>query len=360
MGTKISRKNGFATIYLLLILGSLSVAVMVILEVSSSFSAQSIADDACYITGRSLLGEYNRTLFERYGIFAIRAYDDYLEDKALAYLEEDTKTDKCVVKMLPETIFIDSSSYPALDTDAFSMQISNLGASLFVKDQLDNESSNNHLNVQTHPTVTEKRLPSRLLGFSSRESILLSGGIFDLNKEVLAADEYILAMCSNKIDQRNDTYLVYETEYVLFGYKTDDDNLDSMERSLYAARLAANLAKASANSANAAAAAKLLITINKKTETEVKQLLNGGSIDGMDYKAYLRVFLGLLDKDEKMARMMDIIQLNLSYVCGSGFAFVDYAYGFDMSVKFYKKTVIPVYLGTDRRYHNVYKAFCYQ
>jgi len=354
----LSGQEGFATIYILLIMGTLMFLIMVIIEVSSGFAAQSITNDACFVTGRSLLAEYNKPLFKRYGLFALKADEDELKAKVREYMNTDLKVNKCVVKLKLDSAVVDTSAYAALDGNAFIKQVSKLGLICMAENIIQEPEKN--VIVTGHPTVPGSNLPSQLLGFHSRELVLLSGGMLEISPTVIAADEYILSFCSNQLNQLQNTYLVNEIEYILFGYSTDGENLASIRRSIYGVLYAKNLAEAGEIPTDPIEAAVILIQIALETETDLEEIMGGGEVDGMNYSSYLRAFLSLLENDEKMARLMDIVQLNLQYIDGSSFSFIDYAYGFDLTARFSKKVVTAEFAGTDRRYRTVVQAHSYK
>ena len=257
-----------------------------------------------------------------------------------------------------DSVNIDTSPYAALDVNAFLKQISKLGLACMAGNII-NEPQKNTV-ITGHPTVLASKLPSKLLGFHSRELVSLSGGMLEISPTVIAADEYILSFCSNQLNQHTRTYLTYETEYILFGYSTDEANLSSIRRSIYAVLYAKNLAEAGEIPVDPIEAAILLARVAFETESELDEIISGGEVDGMCYTAYLRAFLSLLSRDEKMARLMDIMQLNLQYIDGSSFSFADYAYGFDLTARFAKKVVTADFAGTDRRYRTVVQTHTYK
>lgn len=351
-------KKAFSSIHIVMILGSLMLALLVITEAASSLAAKSICSDAVYVTGRSLLGEYNKALYNRYGIFLLQAYEDEANIKAKDLFDYDFDTSKTVVKLRLKTVDVDFSSYPALDVNALEKQIEKISV-VALKDKALGR-HNDNVKLSGHPTVPEEILPSKLLGYKSRESVLLSGGISDISVGTALEDEYILAMTSNSTRIFDDTYLSYETEYILFGYKTDEENLASMRRSIYAVRYAKDLASSGTLPTDPASLAIALAAIALQAETEVDRIVSGESIDEMDYEAYLRLFLTLLDKEEKIARLMDIMQINVSHIDGSGFSFSDYAYGFTLTANFEKRVLTSSFLGMDRRFKTIEEDFCYK
>jgi len=320
-------RRGFATVYIVLILFSLMTAIMALAYVASVFASRSIAENICTSAGESILGEYNVELYKRYGVFALRSYDEELSELANEYLMLSSVVTKGVDRPYPEKISVYSDSHPALNTELFAKQLLKLTLPGLIKSRSSG---------QEHPyrKIKAANLPSKLLGFKSRESVLLSGGIFDIKIDTVAIDEYIVNMCSDAVHKRDDTYLAHECEYILFGYSSDEENLASMRRSLFAALLALNLAKAEPLPTDPVTLAIATAEATVQTEVDIERLLNGESVDGMDYDSFLHIFLGVLSRSEKLARLMDIMQVNVNYIDGSGFSFVHYCYGFDLKVEF--------------------------
>lgn len=351
-------KKGFASIHIVIILGSLMLALLVIIEASSTAAAKSICSDAVYVTGRSLLGEYNRALYDRYGIFALIASESEEAEKAKALFDYDFDTNKTLVKLRLKTVDIDFSSFPALDTDALGKQIEKLWTSA-VTDRILN-GRNENVELSGHSTVPDEILPSKLLGYKSRESVLLSGGIGDISINSAIEDEYILAQTSNQRRMFSDTYLSYETEYILFGYPSDEENLASLRRSIYAVRYAKDLAASGALPADPISLGIALAAIALQAEMEVDRIVSGEEIESMGYEGYLRLFLTLLDREEKLARLMDVMQINVNHIDGSGFRFSDYAFGFDMTAKVEKRVLTSSFLNMDRKLKTIEESFSYK
>ena len=144
----------------------------------------------------------------------------------------------------------------------------------------------------------------------------------------------MLAVCSNALNEKEDCYLQREIEYILYGNASDAANFKAVKLSLFALRMAVNEVKYLSESGelllSTAAAAALSIE-------EVKTLIGGGKVDGLDYGLYLRILLALLPRNEKLARLMDIMQLDLRLVQNANFSFKNYAYGFDLSAVFIMK-----------------------
>ncbi|MBR0130236.1 MAG: hypothetical protein IJM08_02895, partial [Firmicutes bacterium] len=204
-------------------------------------------------------------------------------------------------------------------------------------------------------------LPSGLLGFGRRNSLLLSGGIFDA-AEGFFCNEYIVYSCGNALKETENCFLKAECEYVLFGKPSDSQNRAAFKRSLFYLRLAvrtaenlkdpAKLASYEASAASlpfipapAAIAALAAIEGGTQAKADVAGVCSGlkvglgGSAAFGSYSDYLRLMLLLLPTDEKAARLMDLMELNISKIEGCDFCFQDYAAGFELNAVFSKGTI---------------------
>ena len=193
----------------------------------------------------------------------------------------------------------------------------------------------------------------------------------DPTKNILFS-EYVLFKTGNYLDQRDDTKLKYETEYIIFGNSNDLMNMTDLVKTLFVVRaledyLSLNLASDKVEKVREAS--EFVSKLTKIPEevitqvvllgwaeleaiTDVRSLFDGESlpliktsdeinvsINGLinflgdevesegsdsapvsesgipsvkiDYKGYLRVFLYMLPTTIKTYRMMDIIEFNL-------------------------------------------------
>ena len=361
-------RKGFTAVYLLMILASLSAVVILTITAASGYAARSIAETVCASAGRSVLSEYQKDLYRRYGVFAVRGDDALLTRLSCFYIDASLAGGKALAKPVPSVVSATAEAHPALDTASFGAQIRKLapgaavikgnvleyildhsdgGISGLVESMQDGESEasdedpsgtaekefGKDSDRNRGKSLSEKEageLPSALLGYRKRVSLLFSGGIRDLSFSTLLEDEYILAVCSDAVNTK-DNYLELETEYILYGNRSDKANLKAVKLSLFSLRFAVNEAKYLSETgellvSTAAAAAKSI--------EEVRIILSGGKVDKLDYAMYLRVFLALIPRSEKLARLMDIMQINVTRMDGAKFSFSSYAYGFDLNASF--------------------------
>ena len=373
----LSHKNnaGFTSIYLLMIMASLTMAIVTITEAACGYAARSIVDNVCACAGRSVLSEFQTDLYDRYGIFAIRGDEAVLSRLAAFYINGSLNMRKALVKPAAESIKASSEAYPALDVEQFGSQVRRLapaaaiakgniveyilkgadkGATGLVKEVLESAEGSGEddrsgavedisdaadrefkkdkeKSAKKIPGSDYRDLPSQLLGYHKRFSALLSGGVKDISFSTIIEDEYIIAMCSNKCNPKDDTFLDYELEYVIYGRESDAANLRNIKLSLFSIRFAVNEAKYYAQTGEVLVATVEAVA---KSVSEVRDIIAGMSVDKLDYNMYLRILLALIPRKEKLARMMDIMQLNVCKIDNSNFSFRNYAYGFELNAAF--------------------------
>ena len=354
----------------MMILLTLVTSIVMIINAACGHAARSIVETVCATAGRSVLSEYQKDLYKRYGVFAVRGDDALLGRLASFYINGSLITVKAAVQPIAIRVSCSCEAHPALEAAAFGKQIRRLAPGAAVtkgrvleyfmelskksgadpsvlpsedgpadqdiakkaEKELGRDSGGSKGNAISG--IDRRRLPSRLLGYPKRISLLLSGGIKDLSFSAAIEDEYMMAMCSNALKKKDGCYLERELEYILYGNDTDAANLKAVKLSIFAIRMAVNEVKYVSESGelliSTVAAAALSIA-------EVKTLMAGGKVDGIDYSTYLRILLALLPRNEKLARLMDIMQLNISKLDGGNFSFRNYAYGFDLNATFILK-----------------------
>ncbi len=229
-------------------------------------------------------------------------------------------------------------------------------------------------------SVDRNGLPTALLGIRPSSSLLgyaatalLQDGI---SPSALLQARYIVEVCSDQTGIRNDTILGLETEYVLFGRGSDRENEKEMKTALFKVRTAVNLArnlrdesKLAAYTAAAAAcpavpqplAVLIFAAIDAAVQAkgEVAVLCGGGCVEIIrgftlgerrfgTYRDYEVLLLTLLPEQTRLARLMDVMQVNAAHMDGASFAFRDYCYGFTLVATFEKRSILPQVSGRQR------------
>lgn len=187
--------------------------------------------------------------------------------------------------------------------------------------------------------------------------------------------EYLMRKCGSYARPKNEGLLKYQLEYILYGYNSDAGNLRRSAEVLFALRSAANLASIymdegkQAQAETVAAVISTLLLSPELTEplktlilytwalgeavsdmqllfagdrvplikgagewnTSMPGVLTGNlsgrgsskKTTGLSYQDYLRIFLGLMDKDVKAARSLDIVEMDIRQTAGNEYFRID-------------------------------------
>ncbi len=197
--------------------------------------------------------------------------------------------------------------------------------------------------------------------------------------------EYVLEYCSNFTSNKEKSGLQYETEYILFGKESDDDNLKTCVNRLLWIREGLNAAHILASAQKMESALALATTIvgwtmipalitaaqlvivgvwaYAESLLDVRRLLNGKKValvktegswqlgieglkdffngakqneiedeDGILYEDYIRILLLMMNKTEKYYRTMDVIQQNMKQI-SPNFEMKNYVYAAQICVE---------------------------
>ncbi|MDE6912325.1 MAG: hypothetical protein K2P35_01335 [Lachnospiraceae bacterium] len=206
-------------------------------------------------------------------------------------------------------------------------------------------------------------------GVGLHEGAFGAGGLAD----ELIYGEYLMKVCGNYRNQKEDSVLKYQIEYILYGLSSDASNLSACLATLFAVRSAGNLIAIYSNSgmkAQAEAVAEILCCLIACPEltpvlknillgvwalaesvADMKNLLDGGKVplikkegqwslslsgvlsgnffgsgkkeEGLSYQAYLRVLLGLMNQQKKVARSLDIVEMDIRETEGNRYFRID-------------------------------------
>ncbi|MDR3294806.1 MAG: DUF5702 domain-containing protein [Clostridiales Family XIII bacterium] len=123
-------KKGATAVFLVMILASLLLVAGVLIRAAGLSAAKSCGDAVFQLAGRSLLAEYDRRLFEDYGLFGMRSDEADAEAKLKHYseasLKESLLSRRSAVWLLPCAISgwnVDLKSFSLADVDIFEEEI---------------------------------------------------------------------------------------------------------------------------------------------------------------------------------------------------------------------------------------------
>lgn len=130
-------KKGFSSLYVMMVLSSLVFLILVLIEGAAGFAVRSRIEGICALAGESVLSEYQPSLWERYGVFALRSSGERLTALAGFYIGENMATEgDDILGMTQTACRADSQEYPGLDGERFARQLRAAAAILVVEDLL--------------------------------------------------------------------------------------------------------------------------------------------------------------------------------------------------------------------------------
>ncbi|MDR0817940.1 MAG: DUF5702 domain-containing protein [Clostridiales Family XIII bacterium] len=244
-----------------------------------------------------------------------------------------------------------------------------------------------------NPSITEALPSAGLTGFSwpdfSDIDIPSMSEVLDAAGTQFLVNEYIMSVFNRAYDDYEDpkTFFDSEVEYIIAGKMSEASNESSVMNRIKAMRFVLNnisiltdsakMTKITEMAAPAAAAAgigevvaQVLITeawVAAETANDIKLLESGKNValykthnswalynieeiyegtftedeveptdkSGQDYKGYLRILLYLTDRETKLLRMMDLIQINMKGTYNRSFELREYytGYRFETMIK---------------------------
>ncbi|MHC1722415.1 MAG: DUF5702 domain-containing protein [Aminipila sp.] len=350
----------------------LMMIVVVFVNASTKVSNYSYCDGVMQLAGRSILSEYHIALKEKYGIMAFKSYNQEINDKLQFYINssfnKNTKNVLTLIKPRLKSITCDISLYSLADVDNFENDIID-----YMKyPRLKREEKKGKVYEGKGQLINERiinALPSKGIedeGFNIGS--ILSNGIpswkelSSQSTKNLMVNEYILNNFNYRLglESSTETFFHNEMEYILYGQLSDRENQDGFIKDfkmlrfiLNSAHLYADFDKrnqilemaelmtpgpeaaitaialtetwAYAESSNDAklllAGEKVALYKNKQDwaldlDSAIKGTDKGGYVKpssnyGYTYKDYLRIFFYFKDREIKLMRMMDLIQINI-------------------------------------------------
>lgn len=390
-----TNKKGNISVMLSMIFVCLMMIVVVLVNASTKVSNYSYCDCVLQLAGRSILSEYHIALKEKYGIMAFKSYNQETNEKLQFYVNSSFNRKKAqniltLIKPRLNSINCDLSLYSLTNVDNFENDIIDYMKHPRLKQQEKGgqvyEGKGQLMNERIINALPSKELEDEGFNISS----ILSNGVpswkelSSQNTKNLIVNEYILNNFNYQLglESSTETFFRNELEYILYGKLSDSENQENFIKDFKAMRLILNSAHlyadfekrnqilemaelmtpgpqapitaialaetwAYAESLNDVklllAGEKVALYKNKQDwaldlDSAIKGTNKGGYVkpasnDGYTYKDYLRIFFYFEDREIKLMRMMDLIQINIQGGFDEGFYIKDCYTGF----KFYTK-----------------------
>ena len=385
----VRNKRGMVSVFVMIFSVSIISLAMLFIGGTRAKAISSSVESLGHLWAKSILGEYTDKLYERYGIFAYKAKSPAEVDDKLNQLSEITFKGKRYIDC--EGCNSSLYKYSLAELDNFQKQVNNAAVADKQKKFKDIE-----LDVYTPSDRTISNdaivagLPSkgRLSSFSLSNFINKIKEIDDIKdvlkggKDELLQMKYMKNHFQSAVSQSedDDSFFKYELEYILAGKASDEGNLKSARNRIITIREAMNIAYINQNpqmrdlaltiaeliSSPAAAPAtqQALIAAWAYAESvnDYRLLVHGKKVPlmkdddswavnlksiitnpnpeyidknnekGNTYNEYLQAMIFLTNKDNRLLRMMDLIEINMKYCYYGNFSISSHYTGIDYSM----------------------------
>ena len=385
----VRNKRGMVSVFVMIFSVSIISLAMLFIGGTRAKAISSSVESLGHLWAKSILGEYTDKLYERYGIFAYKAKSPAEVDDKLNQLSEITFKGKRYIDC--EGCNSSLYKYSLAELDNFRKQVNKAAVADKQKKFKDIE-----LDVYTPSDRTISNdaivagLPSkgRLSSFSLSNFINKIKEIDDIKdvlkggKDELLQMKYMKNHFQSAVSQSedDDSFFKYELEYILAGKASDEGNLKSARNRIIAIREAMNIAYINKNpqmrdlaltiaeliSSPAAAPAtqQALIAAWAYAESvnDYRLLVHGKKVPlmkdddswavnlksiitnpnpeyidknnekGNTYNEYLQAMIFLTNKDNRLLRMMDLIEINMKYCYYGNFSISSHYTGIDYSM----------------------------
>ncbi len=354
---KLSNERGSTTVFTAIIMASIVMLAVMLVTFSKEKAEIGRADSLLSLSSRSVLSQYCIPLKERYGIMAMDTTPLKIENGLRFYMmqnDPDLNIESINVKMQGYTLF----DIENIEGEIEEYFLFLLGKDLLAKDNA-NDQRDDTLVLRNKKIIS--MLPS---GAKSGSNVSVDAiaevledvdNFFDTTKRAAAVNEYLMRVCNNHSSDDGETFFKNEIEYLIQGELADCENYLQVKNKIKLLRNIVNFATIfstpalleevsalAATTGIAIGAATIMIAEGwalLEAQNDVAILENGGKIPilktketwatdigsiaagkkegytdkhcetGMDYEDYLRVFLYFTDKETKLTRFMDLMQL---------------------------------------------------
>ena len=385
----VRNKRGMVSVFVMIFSVSIISLAMLFIGGTRAKAISSSVESLGHLWAKSILGEYTDKLYERYGIFAYKAKSPAEVDDKLNQLSEITFKGKRYIDC--EGCNSSLYKYSLAELDNFQKQVNKAAVvekqKNFKDVALDVYTPSDRM-ISNNAIVAGLPSKGRLSSFSLSNFInkikeiddikdVLKGGKNELLQMKYMKNHFQSAVSQSEDD---DSFFKYELEYILAGKTSDEGNLKSTRNRIIAIREAMNIAYINQNpqmrdlaltiaeliSSPAAAPAtqQALIAAWAYAESvnDYRLLVHGKKVPlmkdddswavnlksiitnpnpeyidknnekGNTYNEYLQAMIFLTNKDNRLLRMMDLIEINMKYCYYGNFSISSHYTGIDYSM----------------------------
>ena len=385
----VRNKRGMVSVFVMIFSVSIISLAMLFIGGTRAKAISSSVESLGHLWAKSILGEYTDKLYERYGIFAYKAKSPAEVDDKLNQLSEITFKGKRYIDC--EGCNSSLYRYSLAELDNFQKQVNKAAVAdkqkKFKDIELDvyNPSDRTISNDAILAGLPSKGRRSCFSLYNFINKIKEIDDIKDVlkgGKDELLQMKYMKNHFQSAVSQSedDDSFFKYELEYILAGKASDEGNLKSTRNRIIAIREAMNIAYINQNpqmrdlaltiaeliSSPAAAPAtqQALIAAWAYAESvnDYRLLVHGKKVPlmkdddswavnlksiitnpnpeyidkdnekGNTYNEYLQAMIFLTNKDNRLLRMMDLIEINMKYCYYGNFSISSHYTGIDYSM----------------------------
>lgn len=400
---KFNNKKGAIGVFLTLILGIICTMTLVFISVAKINTDSAKIDAVLDLAGRSVMGEFDRKLWEEYHLFAFYGNKRTVQDRLLYYLRINLPINRYGEFISSDSMEVDCSGNCMTNPDVFEKAILDYGM-FCLKEGLLSSGLNRKTVLEPGLLQTSDAVAGVGLAVPAAEISVLpsygqkggspfigtliwqgasilsknSGDDFLINNYIMTQFKNRFKSCSEEDGTFTGRVLWQEVEYILFGEFSDSENQSRTIRAFVKLRTALNmahiygdpekreatflLAETLTPGPPAAATQALIVAAWALSEAENdRKLMEAGkmvaliktkltwattltqgwegssgsgyitppSADGLTYEDYLYLFLFATDREARLYRTMDLIQLNLRKSYYREFLLRNHYTGFD-------------------------------
>ncbi|MDR1778834.1 MAG: DUF5702 domain-containing protein [Clostridiales Family XIII bacterium] len=390
---RLKETGGNVSVFLTVAFASVLLVCSVLYAAANAAADKSIADAAFEGAGRSVLSEYDTRLLSEYGLLAFKGDETQIEEDVCYYAGVTVGSrisDFEITANLKEFSLLDADVFEKqLEKAAASDLVTQLATGS------GKEGSENQWKMPMRTLRNDdikKSLPSAGLPAFSFPSLTElnvpdAAELADRTSATVLTDEYIVSIFEYFEDgeENPDHFFNNEVEYILCGHDSDALNIAQMWIEVTAFRTIMNeaaivaddekmetvrsvaevLSAATEIPQEAAQAAVINLWSEVETANDIRLLKDGRKVavvknhnqwatdapidllhelnptaivlpqdeSGATYKDYLRMFLFVEDRETKLARVQDLIQINLKGTYDEAFLLRSYYTGFRFTAK---------------------------
>lgn len=383
-------KRGSYTVFLAMFMAGMIVMSGAVINAAHKMAVDSSMEDLGRVWTHSIMGEYDKVLRDRYGLYGYYGNDEMVREKLILYSDYSFKTKKYIKR---GEISCHTGKYKLTDLDTFSRQIDHIALSIWFPvpfgegNATEDKDTEQNKGKEIRAGWIKGGLPSECYEGKGPQSGILS---------TISEASYIFKVFKDHVDDRKlgKTYFRNEVEYIISGKLSDEKAFRNVRDKLILERNGLNLTYlyTCPEKREAALQAAELITpgpealitqaiiletwaflearndvalltdgervplikgddnwalsIDNAVESEFgkdkdgeldtreeKKYVRPKVIEGQNYEEYLKTLLLAVPEKKKLLRIMDLIQINMKYLYCGDFLMDDYRTGLEWQME---------------------------